>query len=131
MVRFVYRNYPLESIHPVAMAAGAAAECAGDQGKYWEMHDAIFANQSELTDLKLREHAKSLHLNEATFTKCIAGDVLAEIKQDQDEARRLGVESTPTFLIGRFQSDGTIKVTKRINGAVPYETFKATLKDSL
>jgi protein-disulfide isomerase len=128
---FIYRDNPLESIHPFAMKASAAAECADQQGKYWEMHDAIFSQQRELTDTSLVDRARALHLDDATFSKCLEGGALARIKQDQAEAGRLGVQSTPVFLIGHIDSKGTIKATKRINGAAPYETFKGTLKELL
>lgn len=129
VAQFIYRDNPLESIHPFALKASAAAECADQQGKYWEMHDAIFAQQRELADTSFLDHAKTLRLDSATFSRCLEGGALPRIKQDQAEAGRLGVQSTPIFLIGRIESNGTIKVTKRINGAAPYETFKATLRE--
>lgn len=129
VAQFIYRDNPLESIHPFALKASSAAECADQQGKYWEMHDAIFSQQRELADTSFLAHAKALRLDAARFSKCLDEGVSARIKDDQAEAGRLGVQSTPIFLIGRVDSNGTIKVTKRINGAAPYETFKATLKE--
>jgi protein-disulfide isomerase len=131
VAQFIYRDNPLETIHPFALKASAAAACAEQQGKYWEMHDAIFSQQRELTDASFLEHAKTLHLDTAIFSKCLDGGAAAQIKEDKAEASRLGVQSTPIFLIGRVDSKGTIKVTKRINGAAPYETFKAALKELL
>jgi protein-disulfide isomerase len=129
--QFIYRDNPLENIHPYALKASAAAECAEQQGKYWEMHDAIFSQQRELTDTSFLNHAKALRLDTTTFSTCLEGGATSRIKADQAEAGRLGVQSTPIFLIGRVDSNGTIRVTKRINGAAPYETFKATLKELL
>lgn len=131
VVQFIYRDNPLESIHPFALKASAAAECAGQQGKYWEMHDAIYSQQGELAETILFDHTKALRLDSATFSKCLDGGAVARIKEDQAEASRLGLQSTPIFLIGRIESNGTVKVTRRINGAAPYETFKATLKELL
>jgi protein-disulfide isomerase len=125
--RFIYRDNPLESIHPFALRASAAAECAGQQGKYWEMHDAIFSKQGELADANLVDRARSLRLDAAQFSNCLKESALQAVKEDQAEAARLGLQSTPIFLIGRIQSDGTIKVTKRINGAAPYEAFKTAI----
>jgi protein-disulfide isomerase len=131
VAQFIYRDNPLESIHPFALKASAAAACAERQGKYWEMHDALFSQQRELAEASFSDHAKALHLDAATFSKCLDGGAVSGIKADQKEAVRLGIQSTPIFLIGRVDSKGTIKVTKRINGAAPYETFKAALKELL
>lgn len=130
VAQFIYRNNPLDGIHQFAFKASAAAECAGRQGKYWEMHDTIFSQQARLADAFLLERAKDLRLDTTTFSTCLNGGVDDDIKQDQSEATRLGLQSTPTFLIGRIQANGTIKVTKRINGAAPYEVFKAAIKEA-
>jgi protein-disulfide isomerase len=127
--QFIYRDNPLESIHPFALKASAAAECADQQGRYWEMHDAIFSQQRALAEMSFLDQAKDLHLDTTAFSACLEGGGTSRIKVDQTEASRLGLQSTPVFLIGRVDSNGTIKVTKRINGAAPYETFKATLKE--
>jgi protein-disulfide isomerase len=128
VAQFIYRDYPL-SIHPFALKASTAAACAEQQGKYWEMHDAIFSQQHELAEASFIDQAKALDLDSAKFSNCLTSGITSRIKADQDEAGRLGVQSTPIFLIGRLDSNGTIKVIKRINGAAPYETFKATLKE--
>ena len=128
-VRFVFRHDPLETIHPFAMKASQAAECAGEQNRYWEMHRLLFSNQRELNDVHLIERAEAVGLDSSRFKRCLDGVPLTRIKDDQSEAARLGVQSTPTFLIGRVQSDGTVAVSRRINGAVPYDTFKSVLKE--
>jgi protein-disulfide isomerase len=127
IARFSYRNNPL-GIHPFAMKASTAAECADEQGKYWEMHDAIFSHQRQLGDAIFVDQAKALRMNVDTFSRCLASDAPGRIQADQSEASRLGVQSTPVFLIGRVDSRGAIKATKRINGAAPYETFKTAIK---
>jgi protein-disulfide isomerase len=126
-VRFSYRNNPLTEIHPLALQASTAADCADQQGRFWDMHDAIFAHQRQLTGGGFVEYARAAQLDVAKFTRCLDAGTTARIQADQAEALRLGLQATPVFLIGRVDGRGRIKATKRIDGAVPYETFKAAL----
>jgi protein-disulfide isomerase len=125
---YVVVNLPL-SFHQHAMAAAEAAECAAEQGKYWEMHDAIFANQQQLGQMAW--HGDGVRpgvdgLDGDAFTACLAADVaLARVQADQREAARLGVNSTPTVFLGRTRSDGGVDLLRRISGALPAETFMA------
>lgn len=131
-VQFIYRHNPLEGIHPIALKAGAASYCADQQSRFWEMHDAIFAGQRTLTDASFAELAKSVGLNAGSFSKCIDdSNSIAKVKEDQTEAATFGLSGTPAFLIGRIQPDGTVKITRQVNGAVPYDTLKAALKEIL
>ena len=125
-VQFVYRHSPLEAIHPLAVKAATASHCAQQQGNFWKMHDLIFANQRLLTDAKLTGFGKELQLDTSAFASCL-DDVNVAVKLDQDEASRLGLQSTPIFLIGEIQPSGTIKVSRRINGAVGFEVFKGAI----
>ena len=127
-VQFIYRHNPLEALHPFALKAGTASQCAQQQNRFWDMHDAIYSQQSTLTDNKFLDLAKLLRLDVGRFSKCIDDTgTLEEVKKDQAEAASLGVRSTPTFLIGRVQSNGTVKATRKVSGAAPYEAFKAAL----
>lgn len=126
-LRFGFRHYPLQSIHPNAMKASVALECAGQQRQYWRMHERLFQEPQQITEFFLGQHAKQLGLNESAFADCLE-TVPAAIKQDQDEAQKLAVRSTPTFLLGTVQPDGGFDVVKRIQGAVPYEVFKTTIE---
>lgn len=128
IAQFIYRHNPLESIHRLALRASVAADCADQQSQFWGMHDAIFSNQRELVDTSFVDYARTLRLDADVFSKCLDGGTTPRIKEDQADVVRLGLQSTPIFLIGRIESNGTIKVTKRINGAAPYETFTAALK---
>lgn len=104
---FVFRNFPLTSIHPNAMAAAAAAEAAGLQGKYWEMHDSIYQNQSEWENLAGTDrtnmfvsYAKTLGLDEAKFKTDIASDSINQkISFDEAIAQKINVDATPTFYL--------------------------------
>jgi protein-disulfide isomerase len=129
-VRFIYRHNPLEPLHSLAVKASTASQCADEQSRFWEMHDVIYASQRTLTDDSFFGLAKSLNLDAGRFSTCMFDpDALAKVKKDQAEASRLGLVSTPTFLIGRVRPDGTVDVTRRVNGAVPYETFRTALED--
>ncbi len=104
-VRFVYRQFPLEVVHPHAELAAEAAECAGGQGKFWPMHDLLFDNQSHLELNHLRSHAERLQLDLARFDAEMQDHVyLQRIREDQESGRESGVRSTPAFFVnGRIQ----------------------------
>lgn len=128
-IRYVFRNLPLEEIHPRASKAEEVAECARAQGKFWEMHDRIFANQRALGVPELESHAQALGLDLARFQSCLAdGKAGTRIKEDLVEAKRLGLTGTPAFLIGEFQADGSVRITRRITGAQPFQVFQAALE---
>jgi protein-disulfide isomerase len=122
---YVFRNFPLEQIHPLALKASEAAECAGQQGKYWEMHDQLFANQQQLEPKGLLSSARALGLNLTTFRGCLDGKTATRIREDEAEGRRLGVTSTPTFLIGLIEPNGKIRLVQRFSGAEPFDMIKA------
>jgi len=120
-VRIVYKHLPL-SMHAQALPAAKASMAAGRQGKFWEMHDLLFQNQSALGEAKFVELARGLGLDEARFEQDYRSpEVAAEVARDMNEARRLGVTGTPGFFVnGRFAS-----------GARPYESFKAMVDAAL
>jgi len=131
-VKYVVMDFPLESIHPKALKASEAANCAGDQGKYWEMHEILFANNKALSPEDLTKHAEAVGLDMPKFQECLdSGKQAAEIRKDMAEGSTAGVRGTPTSFLGLTGPDGSkIKVTKIVRGAVPYSTFKETI-DSL
>jgi len=106
-VRFVYRDFPLSSIHPMAQKAAEAAECADEQDKFWEYHDGIFANQASLSIDNLKKWAKELGLNENKFNSCLdSGKYVDEVKKDMNDGANLGVRGTPYFMIGNTALEG-------------------------
>lgn len=126
-VRFAFRDFPLVAIHQNAAKAAEAARCAGEQGKYWEMHDRLFANQKELQPEKLPEHAKAVGLDDGKFRECLdSGRQAAAVKKDMDEGTRLGIRGTPTVIVGTSDG-GNVKNAVIIRGAQSVETFKAEL----
>jgi len=120
-VEIVFKHLPLR-IHSKAAAAHAAAEAAHRQGKFWEMHDKIFANQREMSPEKYVEYAGELGLDVGQFQKDVASaEVKAKVDADSQEAAKLGVTGTPAFFInGRF-----------LSGAQPYESFKRLIDEEL
>src|SRR5262249_41258026 len=99
-VRLVYKQFPLSTIHPQAMAASKAALAAGRQGKYWEMHDLIFRNQRDLSPEKLTQLAGSLQLDVMQFQKDMESpEVLAQISREQQEGKSADVVGTPTIFV--------------------------------
>jgi len=124
----VLRDLPLEAIHPFAMKAAEATHCAGEQGKYWEMHDRLFANQRELSRPDLTKHAQALGLNVATFDQCLdSGKTTARIRKDIAEAEKLQANGTPTFFIGLTDASANQFKGTRMVGALPYASFKEAI----
>ncbi len=121
-VRRVWINFPLTSIHPYAMKAAEASECAGEQGKFWEMHDKIFANQSAITVDDLKGYAQDLGLNTSKFNSCLDDSKYAsKIQQQMQAAQASGVSGTP----------GTFVNNELVKGAYPYDTFKQLIDAEL
>jgi protein-disulfide isomerase len=104
-VRFVFRHFPLEEIHPNALHAAEAAECAGDQGKFWQMHDLLFEHQLHLKVPQLHGYAETLGLDMARYTAEMDDDVYRQrIREHQRSGRESGVHATPGFFVnGRIQ----------------------------
>jgi len=99
-VRVEFRHFPLHQLHPQAQKAAEAALCAGDQGKFWPMHDAMFASQGRLAEADLKAKAGELGLDGALFASCLDSGAMAErVQADLDAGRRAGVTGTPTLFI--------------------------------
>lgn len=126
-VLLAFRHLPLDQIHPLARKAAEAAECAGRQGKFWEMHDRLFIDPTKLSITDLHAHAATVGLQGNAFERCLAGEAADRVTQDVAEAARLQVYGTPGFLIGTMTSDGRVRVTDRLSGAQPIQAFKAIL----
>jgi protein-disulfide isomerase len=127
-VKYVLRDLPLESIHPFAFKAAEATHCAGDKGKYWEMHDRLFGNQRELARKDLSKHAEALGLDVAAFDQCLdSGKHAGRIRKDMAEAQRLQTTGTPTFFLGLTDANGTQVKGTKMSGAQPYDAFKAAI----
>ena len=127
-VRYVFRDFPVHRIHPQAQKAAEAAQCAGGQDKYWEMHDLIFENQKAMEVENLKGYAEGLGLNMKDFNKCLEdGRYAEEVMKDLAAGGRAGIRGTPSFILGRTTEDGTIK-GRLIIGAQPYQIFKTAIE---
>jgi protein-disulfide isomerase len=126
-VRHVFVDLPLERPHPLALKAAEAAACAGEQKRFWEMHDRLFASQDRLEPWGA--HAEALSLDGPSFEECLAsGRHAAGIRRGVAEASRLSIATTPYFLIGRSERGGaSVRVLATLAGARPFAAFKETL----
>jgi protein-disulfide isomerase len=129
-VTYVAFAFPLDTIHPQARKASEAAECAARQGRFWQMHERLFADPKALAIADLSESAAAIGLDTTRFETCISIEAAEAVTADLAEGKRLNVNSTPTFFVGRVQSDGSIDLLKRIQGAVPFETFAEAIADA-
>jgi protein-disulfide isomerase len=121
-VRIVWKDFPLTQIHPQAFKAGEAGHCAAEQGKFWEFHDQLFANQQALQPDDLKKYATAGGIDGERFSACLDMSKHAELVRDGvAQGTQLGVNSTPTvFVNGR-----------RVSGAQPYEVFAAVIDEEL
>ena len=125
-ISYAVQNLPL-SFHPNAHISAEAAECAGDQKKYWEMHDKLFSGQTEWSNEadpkpKFEGYAKAIGMNVDTFKKCIAdGKFKQKVDDDNALATKVGASGTPTFIING----------KLLVGAQPYSEFQKALDEAL
>jgi protein-disulfide isomerase len=131
-IRYVFRHLPLEQIHPSARKAAEASECARDQGKFWEFHDRLFVNQKALGVADLSNHAREEKLDMTRFQPCLdEGRMAGKVAGDMKEAERLQVASTPAFFIGEAQADGSVRISRKVTGAQPFQVFQAALDTPL
>ena len=133
-VKLVFRDFPIQSIHPNALPASVAAECANDQNKFREMHDMLFEKQNDWNKLEtvdalsmFSQYASGMQLDEELFDSCLtSGKHISEIKKDLDDGRDYGVSGTPGFFVGNDQI-GFVE----LKGAQPFESFKKIIDAQL
>ncbi len=132
-LRYVLRDFPIESIHPQAFKAHEAARCAGEQGKYWEIHARLLASQQTLSRNDLEDHAKSLGLDVPNFQQCLeSGKYATAIRMDLAEGSKVGVNGTPSYFLGLTDpKDSKIKTLRTIRGAQPFGNFKEAIESLL
>ena len=124
-ILMVYRHFPLTNIHPDALVSAEASMCAEEQGRFWEMHDAMFANQSALGLLSLEQTARRIGMDGAAFDECMESrKYQAEVEEDLRVGRELGITGTPVlFINGRFMSG--VKDAEAIEAVVLDELERA------
>jgi predicted DsbA family dithiol-disulfide isomerase len=120
-VRWVFRHFPLD-FHAQAEKAGEAAACAGEQGKFWEMHDRLWVNTAKLQVPDLKEHAAALGLDRAAFDRCLdSGKYAGLVGSDQEAGQGYGVSGTPAFFVNG----------RPLIGAQPFDAFAQVIDDEL
>jgi len=121
-VKLVFRDFPIDQLHPNARKAAEAARCANEQGKFWPYHDKLMAGGTDASPEKLKEYAKELELDAGAFEQCLAsGKYRAAVQKDVDEGTRLGVNGTPAFFInGRM-----------LSGSQPVAAFAKVIEEEL
>lgn len=133
-VNLVYRDFPIQSIHPNALPAAVAAECANEQGNYWEYHDTLFEKQSSWSRLDsnsaistFSQYATDIGLEQQQFDSCLgSGKYLEEVQGDLSDGRDYDITGTPGFFIGN-EEIGFVK----INGAQPFDSFQRIIDAQL
>jgi protein-disulfide isomerase len=125
-IRIVYRDFPLTSIHPNAMPAAEAGQCANEQGKFWAYHDKLFGGE-DLSDDIYKQYAQEVGLDMTKFNDCVTTHKYAkQIQADSDFATNLGINSTPTFFVNGLAIIGAQPMTaftnvidKELAGEIP------------
>jgi protein-disulfide isomerase len=133
-VKLVFRDFPIQSIHPNAVPASVAAECANEQGKFKQMHDILFEKQKEWSNLEtvyaielFNQYSEQINLEQEQFSSCLStAKYVKEIQNDLDDGRTYGVTGTPGFFIGN-QQIGFVE----LKGAQPFESFKNVIDRQL
>jgi protein-disulfide isomerase len=131
-VRHVFLHYPIDQLHPEAFRSHEAAACAGDQGKFWELHGKLFETPARTID-QILAIAGPAGLDVTALKGCLdAGKYSSAVRESVQRMRELGVDSTPMFLIGPTPREGKpFKVEKVVRGAHPFEQFKAAIEPLL
>lgn len=118
-VKWVYKHFPLDSIHPYAREAAEASECAGEQGKFWEYTDSLYANQKSINSSYLNSLAREIGLNTSKFDKCLAdGKYAKKVNDDFQYGKQIGVTGTPGGYING----------QKIGGALPYNQLESMIE---
>lgn len=112
-VRFVFRQFPINELHPYAQTAAGASECAAEQGKFWETERKFYQEQADLTEPALDRYAAEIGLNVKAMDQCLVdGTARARVQQDIDDGKAVGVQGTPTFFVGHQKLVGLTQYTQ-------------------
>ena len=121
-VKFVYKHYPVDRIHPQATLSALASECANEQGKFWEYHDILFRNTNSLNERSYKDWAKQLNLNSEQFNECYDTKKYISItRSDFKEGQAAGVRGTPGFTVN----------DRLVSGAQPFSVFQRLIEEQL
>jgi protein-disulfide isomerase len=129
-VLVIFKHLPLP-MHRNAFTAAMGVECAGQQDKFWQMHDLLFKDEARLDEVGVLAGADTLALDRPRFTRCLAGETADLVKRDTEMASKLGIATTPTFLFGVVLPDERVKISRVMRGAAPVSEFHSTVTQLL
>jgi protein-disulfide isomerase len=134
-VLYVYRHFPIGKLHPLAARLAEAATCAGRQGKFWQLHDifirepaALWDRDSPTVDTDLTRFGAEAGVDLKLYGRCLRGEAREAVHSDAGSGLALGVDSTPTLLIGIRKADGLIRVERHLRGSPGDEALDAIIK---
>jgi protein-disulfide isomerase len=132
-IRYMFRDFPIDELHPQAIRGHVAAHCASEQGKFWEMHDRLFTKSGTHTPDQLGARASEIGLNPAAFGACMAAEkYTASIRQSSAFAISLGASGTPFFIVGKYDpKTNQLTPLKTIPGAFPFSQFQQYIDAAL
>ncbi len=132
-IRYAFRDFPVDQLHPEAIRAHEAAQCAAEQGKFWDLHARLFSKPGSHTTQAIEDRALEAGLDVAAFRSCVAsGRTTAAVRASVGQAVELGATGTPAFFLGvRDPATNQVKVSQAITGAQPYAAFEKALEAAL
>ena len=131
-IRYAFRDFPIDQLHPESIRAHVAAHCAAEQGKFWNLHPRLFSKAGSHTPAELQSVAQQAGLNMSAFSACVAADKYsAAIRQSTAFAISMGAEGTPFFLVGLIDGNNQMKPLTKLPGAYPFEQFQQAIDAAL
>jgi protein-disulfide isomerase len=128
-IRYVFRDFPIDQLHPEAIRAHEAAQCAGEQGRFWDMHNRLFTGPGTHSDEALNARATEAGVDLTTLQACLeSGRMTAVVRAISADAIGLGATGTPAFFLGfRDPATDQVRIVRAVTGAQPYEVFQQVL----
>ena len=132
-ILYVFRDYPIDQLHPQAVKAHEAAQCGAEQDKYWPMHTALFGVPAQHSPEGLEATATKVGLDLTKFRECIAsGRTTAGIRKTAQDATSFGAQGTPAFFIGLLDKEtNSVRVTRALSGALPFAQFAQAIEAAI
>jgi protein-disulfide isomerase len=130
-ILFAFHSMPLTQLHSFAFQAAVAAECAGQQGQFWQMHDGLFAKPDNVRVDRWMHLAAAAGIDMEKFTSCLSGSGPSKIRQEMSDAAELSIVSTPTFFVGKPRRDHLVDAVGRHSGVMSLAELSAFIKPAL
>ncbi len=127
-LRYVFMDFPIDQLHPGALKAHEASRCAGEQGKFWELHQKLFSPAGTHGADRLKTLASEAGIDRAAFDVCLdSGRMQAPVRASVDRATQLGADGTPQMYLGVADASGSFRIIRSIRGAVPFPQMKQVI----